>query len=303
MTAMKRFPVIAGMILLLLLVPAVVALDSFTVTHISPSTGPYGSDLTVTITGTGFDSSCQVTMTKCSIKYGGSSGKLSGTITDVSPNKITATFSLSGQLAIIDDYDVKVTKPSIILPGQTEVAELDQAFKVIRPSGGTTTTTTTTSPGTTTTETTTETTTTISPDGENSVFFETSPSGAEIWLNGEDVGTAAFTYYTNQDGTFDVVVKKTGYEDYAAKVTIIKGQRVHFYAPLSQLESNSTNPTVTSVSGSPVKTANPTRKSTLKMPTPLGTDDPAPAETSPADPALALGATAVAVTLVVIRRR
>jgi hypothetical protein len=239
-------------------------------------------------------------MTKCSIKYGGSSGKLDGTITNVRPDQITARFSLAGQLAIIDDYDVKVTKPSIILPGQTEVAELDQAFKVYKQSGSTTYTTTTTSPGTTTTET----TTTTSPDGENSVFFETSPSGAEVWLDGNDIGTAAFTYYTDRDGTYDVVIKKTGYEDYAAKVTIIRGQRVHFYAPLTQLEFNSTKPSATLTSGSPVKNVTTIIKSTRKMPTPLGTDDPSTtAEESPADPSLALGAACIAIGLVVIRRR
>jgi MYXO-CTERM domain-containing protein len=292
---MKRFPVIVGMILLLLLVPAMAA-DSFRVNGISPSSGPLGSTLSVTITGSGFDSTCVVTMTKCSIKYGGSSGIVRGTIKSFDSNHLYVEFPLSGTGVIVDDYDVKVTRQSFI---PDEIAELDQAFKVYKPGGSTTTTSTTTSPGTTATET----TVTTSPDGENSVFFETSPSGGEVWLDGNDIGTAAFTYNTNRDGTYDVVIKKTGYEDYAAKVTIIRGQRVHFYAPLTQLEGNSTEPTARPTTGSTVKNVTPSVKSTLKIPTPLGTDPPTPTEESPADPALALGAAAVAAALVVIRRR
>jgi hypothetical protein len=291
---MKHFPVYVGMILLLLLVP-VVAAESLRVTGISPSTGPLGTTLPVVITGSGFDGTTAVTMTKCSIKYGGSSGIVRGTIKSFDSNHLYVDFALSGTGVIVDDYDVKVTRQSFIA---NEVAELDRSFSVYKP-GGSTTYTTTTSPDTTETAT----TATTSPDGENSVFFETSPSGAEIWLNGEDVGTAAFTYYTNRDGTYDVVVKKTGYEDYAAKVTIIRGQRVHFYAPLTQLESNSTDPTARPTTGSTVKNVTTTKKSTLKIPTPLGIDPPTPTEESPADPALALGAAAVALALVVIRRK
>jgi hypothetical protein len=291
---MKRLTVIVGLVLLLLLVPAVAAENTFKVTSISPSSGPHGSVMTVTIYGSGFDSNCQVTMTKCSIKYGGSSGKISGQITSVSPDQITATFSLTGSLAIIDEYDVKVTKQT---PLGLELAELDQSFTVYKATG-------TTSPtaATTTTKTTTIATYSTPSSGENSVFFETNPSGAEIWLNGDDVGTSAFTYYTNRDGTYDVVVKKTGYEDYTAQVTIIRGQRVHFYAPLTQKAFNTTS-APTSVTGSPVKTVTTIIKSTRKIPTPLGTEPPTPTEESPADPALTFGAVAAAIALLVIRRR
>jgi hypothetical protein len=187
-----------------------------------------------------------------------------------------------------------------MLPGQTEIAELDKSFQIYQGSGSTTYTTTTTS-----TETTTATTVTTSPNGDNSVFFETNPAGAEIWLDGEDVGTSTFTFNTNRDGTYDVVVKKAGYEDYVAKLTIIRGQRVHFYAPLTQLVSNATAVTTTA-SATPGKNITTTtiQKSTRKMPTPLGTDDPSPsAEDSPADPALALGAAGIAIGLVLLRRR
>jgi hypothetical protein len=57
-----------------------------------------------------------------------------------------------------------------------------------------------------------------------------------------------------------------------------------------------------SSSSAPVKTNTTIRKSTLKIPTPLGTDPPV-TEESPADPALALGAAGIVIGLVLLRRR
>ena len=100
-----------------------------------------------------------------------------------------------------------------------------------------------------------------SDSGENSVFFETNPNGAEIWLNGEYVGTSSITYYTDRDGTFNVVVKKPGYEDYEGHVTVVKGQRAHFYSLLTPLTS--TADTVATIGKTPVK-----------LPTPFQTTSP-----------------------------
>jgi hypothetical protein len=58
----------------------------------------------------------------------------------------------------------------------------------------------------------------------------------------------------------------------------------------------------TPASGTPAKTVTTIQKSTLKIPTPLGTFAPA-AEESPVDPALALGAAGIAIGLVMLRRR
>ena len=116
------------------------------------------------------------------------------------------------------------------------------------------------------------------------------------------MGTSAFTYYTNKEGTFGVVVKKTGYEDYTAQVTILEGKRVRFYALLTQSNPGSTPSSTTPSSGTPGKTVTTVRKSTLKIPTPLGTDPPV-TEESPVDPALALGAAGIAIGFVLLRRR
>ena len=42
-----------------------------------------------------------------------------------------------------------------------------------------------------------------------------------------------------------MAVKKTGYEDYEAKVVILEGKRVHFYAPLTLLSPTPSTPVTT----------------------------------------------------------
>jgi hypothetical protein len=159
---------------------------------------------------------------------------------------------------------------------------------------------------TATTTTTTVVTTAAPSSGKNSIFFETNPTGATIYVDGKEAGSSAFSYYTDNDGTFNIEVKKPGYEDYEGHVTVVEGQRAHFYSLLTPLSSTAdTVTTTTSPSASssvPVSTATMIRKSTLKIPTPLGTDPPV-TEESPVDPAIALWAAGIGIIFVVIRRR
>lgn len=293
---MKRSSLFVCLILLFLLVMAgiPIAAASPTISSITPQTAPNNGVVTITYTGTGFNKDSSVWLIPCDM-----SDRVTGTITSVNPTSLTARFSFNGHSPV--GYNVWVNSPwtdsyGNYYPQDTAVKKL--AFTTYQGTGTTYTTTPTTG---TTTAVTTVMTTVTSGEGENSVFFESNPTGAEIFLNGDDVGTSAFVYNTNKDGTFDVVVKKIGYEDYAAKVTILKGKRVSFYALLTQLSSDSTAVT-TPVSGTPVKTVTTIRKSTLKIPTPLGTDPPV-TEESPLDPALALGAAVIAIGLVLVRRR
>ena len=101
-------------------------------------------------------------------------------------------------------------------------------------------------------------TATTAPPGTNSVFFETYPPGATIFLDGENVGTTPFTYYTNRKGTFDVLARQDGYEKYEAKVTILEGKLVHFTAPLTVYSPTPTTVTTT-VPPTTVKTTAPQR--------------------------------------------
>ena len=211
---------------------------------------------------------------------------------------MTATFSLRGVTPA--PYRMWVNSPFTDDAGfhPTDVGPYATTFEVYKGTGTSTTATTTG----TTAVTATVTTSATSGEGENSVFFETNPPGANIFLDHNFIGTSTFTYYTNKKGVFDVLIKKTGYEDYSARITIIEGKRVTFYAPLTQLSSSNSTTITTKTTGTPVKNVTTIQKSTLKVPTPLGTYAPPPEE-SPADPALALGAAALVLALVVIRRR
>jgi len=296
---MKRLSLYVCLVLLLLLISAgiPIAAASPVITRISPSTGPNNGVVTITVTGSGLDLVTVIRLNKCKLKTGGSSqAPFTGTIQSKSASSITATFDITGK--IVGDYDVSVNAP---YDGHDDWGEISAGFIVYSASGKTPTATATAVPG----KTAVTTATTVST-GDNSVFFQTDPTGAEIWLDGEDVGTSTFTYYTNHEGTFDVVVKKIGYEDYTAKVTILEGKRVSFMAPLTPLSSSDTGSVTPKSSATPGKTSgkNTTTvpKSTMKVPTPWGTDPPV-TEESPVDPALALGAACIAIGFVLIRRR
>lgn len=327
-SGMKRSPRFICLVYLLLLIAAgfPIAAATPSITYVSPSSGSYGSTVTVTIHGSGFEPASQVELYRCPSKYGGVSGTglIYGSITGRTDTTITARFDLSGSQVVGGVYDVVVNNPGMTMA--------EAAFTVNGgPSSGTTTTptptwttttptptwTTTTTITTTTTTQTTKTAATTAPTGKNSVFFETNPSGASISMSGNAIGTTPFTYYTDKDGTFSVVARKSGYENYEGKVTIIDGQRVRFYGLLTQLSSatttSTTNPAtvlttsasgkpITSVPGTPVNTSSTIRKSMLKIPTPLGTDPPV-TEEAPTDPVIALWAAGIVLLLVVIRRR
>jgi PEGA domain/IPT/TIG domain len=293
---MKRSSLFVCLFLLFLLVTAGIpsAAASPTISGISPSTAPNYGDMTIIYTGTGFNEDSTVWMVTCDGK-----SKIYGTVTRSSPTSLTARFSFRGDT--IGSYNVWVNSPWTDSYGNywaQDAARIPSGFTLYKGTGTVYTTTTTG----TTTAVTTVTTSVTSGEGDNSVFFETNPSGATIFLNGDEVGTSAFTYYTNKDGVFDVVVKKIGYEDYAAKVTILEGKRVRFYALLTQLTSGNSPSVTTPASGTPGKTVTTIRKSTLKVPTPLGTFTTA-AEESPVDPALVLGAATIAIGFVLFRRR
>jgi len=147
----------------------------------------------------------------------------------------------------------------------------------------------------TTTTTTTATTTTPGRTG-GSIYFETNPPGATIWLDNIELGTSPFTYYSEKTGTLDVRVKKRLYEDYTDKVVVIEGKRVVFYARLTPVSSDITDEITPAA---PVTTAAAISTSTIKIPTPWPTSSPE----SPVDPAVVIGAAAIGIGFFAIRRR
>jgi PEGA domain len=294
-TGMKRFPLLICLIVLLLLVPGgVLALDTPAphITGFSPNNAPNTVNVPVLITIYGSD--FQPGITASFFPCGGSSNSVP--VTYVSSSQVLLSYNFYG--AKVSNWHLRLTNPT---DGDVTESEI---FYVT----GTTSTTTTSSTSTiTATATTTATTVTITPQGKNSIFFDTNPTGATIYLDGEEVGTSAFKYYTDKDGSFNVIAKKTGYEDYEDKVTVVDGgPTAHFYGlltPLSSTETATPTGVTASRTATPVSNVTTIRKSTLKIPTPLGTDPPLTSEESPLDPAMALWAAGVGIMFAVIRRR
>jgi hypothetical protein len=127
-----------------------------------------------------------------------------------------------------------------------------------------------------------------------SIYLETFPPGASIWLDNIDIGTSSFTYYCEKPGTFEVRVWKKGYETYTDTVTVAEGKRVVFTADLTpvtyDLTAEKTPVTLVTV-------ATTIRKSTLDIPTPYPTTTE-----SPSDPVVVIAAVAAALGLFVISR-
>ncbi|MDD1686377.1 PEGA domain-containing protein [Methanoregula sp.] len=156
--------------------------------------------------------------------------------------------------------------------------------------------------GIATADTATENTTTATPTATTpartggTVYFETVPSGATIWLDNVKIGTSKITYFSEKSGTLDVRIQMKGYDEYKGTVTVIDGQRVDFYARLNPVTYDwnaETTPTV------PVTTVTTIRRSTMTVPTSW----PTPTPESPFDPAFVIGALTLGIGLFVIRRR
>jgi hypothetical protein len=128
-----------------------------------------------------------------------------------------------------------------------------------------------------------------------SIYFETNPPGATIWLDNIELGTSPFTYYSEKTGTLDVRVRKRLYEDYTDKVVVIEGERVVFSARLTMVSRKGTDEVT---AAAPVTTATIISTSSIKIPTPWPTSLPE----STLDPAVIIGATAIGIGFFVIRR-
>ena len=291
---MKHSTLFIFLILILLLVAAGIPSVAATppIDDVRPSSGPNSQTITVTITGSGFTDSSRAQLKRCAV---GNSDVIFGVITSRSANQLTVDFPLSGHKVGL--YDVKVFTPSTVFVGNEEVHLLSSGFEVYKSTSSSTTTTTTTSKGTTTKVTTHAT----ESRGENSVFFETDPSGATIFLDGSEIGTSTFAYNTDMDGSHEVIVKKIGYQDYEGTVNIAEGQRTRFYAQLTLLSTSDTTTPVITVSGKPGKTVTTIKKSTIRIPTPLGTVPPV-TEEAPSDPATAVWAVVLGIAFIVMRR-
>ena len=128
-----------------------------------------------------------------------------------------------------------------------------------------------------------------------SVYFETDPAGATIWVNNENLGTSPFTYYFGTTGTLNVTARKKGYADSTGTVTVSPGKRVVFFTSLNQIIVNALAETTSPETATTVTTL---QRSAITIPTPWPTSTP-----SPLDPSVACGALALGAGFLAIRRR
>ena len=146
---MKRLPLFVCLVLLLLVVTVIPVTASPEIYSISPATAPNTGDVTVTITGTGFNSESTVFVAANS-----TGSVIHGTVVSWSPTSITCTFSLNGQTPA--KFNVVVNSPLTDPTGHywpKDNGFLSEAFEVYQGTGMTAMTTTvpvaTTAPETT----------------------------------------------------------------------------------------------------------------------------------------------------------
>lgn len=128
-----------------------------------------------------------------------------------------------------------------------------------------------------------------------SIYFETSPSGATIWLDNVKIGTSPITFFSEKTGTLDVRVQKKGFEDYLGNVTVSDNERVIFRALLTPLPSD-TAPQATLAEV--ITTATTNQRPAVTVPTPWPTSTPE----SPVSSAVVIGAIAISIGCIVVRR-
>lgn len=193
------------LVLLFLLVGAgIPAAASPSISSISPATGPLGGGtFTITITGSGFDSVYKVLLYRCGSKYG-TSGVMGGTNLQVSANTITAQIDLSGTSVVSGDYDV-------LLYSNEGVNYKLESFNIY---GGSTPVPATTTYGP------------VGPYG--TLYIETSPPGAVIFVNGGDKGNSPVTLTGIWPGTYTISAKLAGYQE-CFSVTTLSGSQ---YSPV-----------------------------------------------------------------------
>jgi hypothetical protein len=131
------------------------------------------------------------------------------------------------------------------------------------------------------------TTTTTEAITNGSIYVESNPSNAAVFLNTVYQGKTPVTLSNITHGDYRVVVQKTGYQDWSNRISVSIGTRTDVYATLSP-EVTDTTLLTTIPTTTLLKTTTTTIKSTAKVPTPWPSDTPTPA--SPVGIGVILGA-------------
>lgn len=223
-------------LLLLLVVAVIPATASPVISSISPATVPNTGDVTITITGTGFNAESTVWMNTYNAPE-----NLYGTIISWSPTSITCTFPLNGQTPA--QYNLWVNSPftahGTYFP--QDVSVIYDGLTIYR--GNTVTATTAT---------TLETTAPTSVPADGSIFVSSFPSRANIYLDNEYKGLTPYTMKNVENGRHTVLVRLTGYQDWITNV-VISGDSESLSARLVSITPTTATP-VTTPSPTPVAT-------------------------------------------------
>jgi hypothetical protein len=218
---MKQFPLFACLVLLLLVLTVVPATATPTISRIDPASAPNTGDVTVTITGTGFNANSSVKLSSPYIV----ADPIYGTIVSWSPTSITCTFPVQGKTPT--QYNVVVNSP-FLSPVDDRLYE----DVVLRSLGFTI------SPGIATTVT--ITTTPVPLYGNISV--SSVPAGANIYLDNEYKGLTPLTMKNIENGDHVVLVRFTGYQDWKQDV-VVRGNSQSLSAGLAAVPAPTTVPT------------------------------------------------------------
>ncbi|MDD4137162.1 MAG: PEGA domain-containing protein [Methanoregula sp.] len=107
----------------------------------------------------------------------------------------------------------------------------------------------------------------IITDAVGSLDVSSSPSGAQIYVDAAYMGTTPDTIDELDIGTHKMILKKTGYVDYAKSIKITEGDTTTVDADLNVITTAPTTVTTTVRTTAPT-TVKTTRKSTITTPTP-----------------------------------
>jgi hypothetical protein len=134
----------------------------------------------------------------------------------------------------------------------------------------------------------------VTTDAVGNIDISSSPSGASIYVDGLLIGSTPDTVDDLAGGSYKVVLKKTGYNDWGKIVRVTAGDTSTVDADLEVMTSQTAVPTTLLT---PVKTL---AKSTLKVPTSWPSATAMSTTASPWDPAATVGV--ICLAFIILRK-
>lgn len=137
----------------------------------------------------------------------------------------------------------------------------------------------------------------ITTDEVGSIEISSSPAGASIYVDGSYIGTTPDTAEDLEEGSYKVVLRKSGYNDWGKIVKVTAGDTSTVDADLDVIRTTAPTAVPTTV---PTTVRTTVKKSTLTVPTTWPSATPTPA--SPVDPVVIIGAVGLGLGFVVLRK-